>query len=100
MKIKDLKKILKKNILLQGILENTRQRGNSTWILEAAIKNPNCIIVTYNNSAKHELECKYDELIYKQGIVNKTKPKFVTLNYNFKNEEKLPIIFDCSALFI
>ena len=101
MNIRDLLKILKKNVRLQEILEDTRQRGNSTWIIEAAIKNPNCIVVAYNNNTKRELECKYNELINKQGIINKTKPKFVTLKYDFKNEvEKLPVIFDCSALFI
>lgn len=33
---------------VEEIVLRTRRRGNTNWILQQAIKNPNCIIISKN----------------------------------------------------
>jgi hypothetical protein len=90
---------------LEEIIITTRRSGNTTWIVESAVENPNCIIVSRNMQQAKRLEKKYKDLIKKKSWYKKTiwklfgrkKPKFVSLNYDFSIDD-VPVIFDSGAL--
>lgn len=91
---------------VKEIVIKARQTGSTTWILKAAINNPNCIIVTGDIFTAKELKDHYFKLINKQNwlkrlwrkIFNRKHPVFCSVDYNrFDNADK-PIIFDNSSL--
>lgn len=73
---------------IQEIVYSTRRTGNTSWILNAAIKSPNCIIVSRNMQQSKDLKRNYDKLLLKlwwgeklwRKFLNKGYPKFYTLN--------------------
>jgi hypothetical protein len=88
---------------IQEIVQSTRRTGNTTWILTAAITQPNCIIVARNDQHANELKKAYNELILKQpwyrklkwAILGRIEPKFMTLNNKSALAGyKIPVIFD------
>ena len=81
-----------------------RCTGNTSWILKAALNNPECIIVVGTTGELHALNSEYEKLInnspwYKKIYWNLTKrsyPKFTTVD-NVIPGGKLPLIFDNSC---
>ena len=83
------------------IVYKTRRTGNTTWILKAAIKQPNCVIVVKNMQQVKHLQKNYYQLLSKSTWYQKLywkwfgrkHPKFMTINSSFEGLG-LPIIFD------
>ena len=81
-----------------------RCTGNTSWILKAALNNPECIIVVGNSAALRELSSEYEKLInnspwYKKiywKLTKRSYPKFTTVD-NVIPGAKLPLIFDNSC---
>ena len=48
-----------------------RCTGNSSWILKAALNNPECIIVVGNSAALRELSREYEKTDQQQSMVQK-----------------------------
>jgi len=92
------------NDTLQEILYRTRATGNTTWILQAAIKNPNCMIVSKDKKQSRWLEQKYHNLLSEKGyfkrlywrVFGRKHPKFVDVNNDFRGWG-MPVIFDNGA---
>lgn len=90
------------------ICEHNRQCGSTTWILKAAVNNPNCIIIGYNDEYCEELKLKYFDLLRKENFFKRLKwkifgrkhPKFLSVNKKNIRGYRLPIIFDNSALYL
>jgi hypothetical protein len=95
-----------KKFKLVDIVENHRQNGNSTWLVKAAIENPECIILVHDANCAKELESHYYYLLDKAGFFKKLKwkllgrkhPKFLSKNANLDGYN-LPIILDNSAVY-
>jgi len=95
----------KKMTRLQEIIITTRAIGSTTWILQSAIKRPNCIIVSKNMQQAKHLEQAYKSLLSKSAWYKKLwwkcfgrkNPKFVSLDFRFECY-CLPVIFDNGAL--
>jgi len=87
------------------IVHRTRNTGNTTWILKAAIKQPNCIIVSKSKRDAEYLEWKYFQILSKSAWYKKLwwkwfgrkHPKFLSLYNDFRGLG-LPVIFDNGAL--
>ena len=83
----------------------SRQSGNTTWLLKAAINNPNCIIIAKNGRGAKELQNRYYSLLNEESwlkriwwkLFGRKHPSFRTIDYSF-NGLKKPIIFDNSSL--
>ena len=92
--MKNLKKIV-------DVVEEHRQCGNTTWILNSAIDNPNCIILGYNTKYVTEIKNKYYFLLKERGISKKGRkhPIFVSKNADLSKYDKLPIVLDNSAVY-
>ena len=92
--------------ILEKIIRDTRGTGNTTWILQAAIENPNCFIVARNAIEASTIKDMYKKLLLKSAWYRKLwwklrgrkHPKFVSLHYDFRGNS-LPVIFDNGALF-
>lgn len=90
---------------IKDIVVSNRQKGNTTWILKSAMKNPNCIIVTSNKTNSYELKSMYfaflkAQPLYKKIIrrlIGKKNPIFKSIDDDLRGYN-LPIIFDNSAL--
>ena len=90
---------------LEEIIRRTRATGNTTWILQSAVDNPNCIIISKNMQQAKQLEKAYFLLVekspwYKKLIwkfFGRVNPKFVSLDFRFEGS-RLPIVFDNEAL--
>lgn len=86
---------------IEEIVRTTRRTGNTTWILQSAIKTPNCIIVSKDMQQAKFLEQTYKILLSKSvwykrlwwKLFGRENPKFVTLGFRFEGRNK-PIIFD------
>ena len=91
--------------IIRNIIATTRRTGNTTWILQSAIKKPNCIIVSKTEEQAKQLERSYKALLMKSAWYKKLwwkwsgrkNPKFVSINYRFQGNA-LPVIFDNVAL--
>lgn len=91
--------------------------GQTTWLLEAALNNPNCILVFANSSSKDHAMRQYKKLkleawdrlpFYKKWFLQKDKwinqkvtPIFMTIGQSITGHRR-PIFFDssCFPLFI
>lgn len=81
-----------------------RNTGNTSWILKAALNNPECIIVVGTNSELSLLVSEYKKLInnspwYKKiywKLTKRSYPTFTTVD-NVIPGGKLPLIFDNSC---
>ncbi len=90
---------------LQEIVCQTRRTGNTTWILKAAIKNPECAIVSKNMSQAKHLEHQYIKMLFNMWWgqrlwwkwFGRKHPKFLSRHCDF-NGLRLPVIFDNGAL--
>ncbi len=93
-----MKKKIKKIV---DVVEENRQCGNTTWILNAAIDNPNCIILGYNANFVSEIKNKYFFLLKERGILKRGRkhPIFVSKNADLSKYDKLTIILDNSAVY-
>ncbi len=100
----------KKTIDLMALMEEHRQNGNTTWILNAAIDNPKCIILGYNTKSVNGIRESYYCLLSKAGLLRKRKQKKLSENNKYpiflsKNSDlsiynkSIPIILDNSAVF-
>lgn len=91
---------------INDIITYNRQKGNSTWIVKSAIKNPNCVIVAHDSACAYDLKCLYYSLLKKQPFYKKiiwklfgrSHPRFMSIENDFRGIN-LPVIFDNSALF-
>lgn len=83
-----------------NVVEEHRQCGNTTWLANAAIDNPKCIIVCYNTNIANEIKNKYFSLLKERGISRRRKhPIFVSKNVDLNKYGNLPIILDNSAVY-
>jgi hypothetical protein len=90
---------------LKEIVYRTRQTGNTTWILKAAIKMPECVIVSKNMQQAKGLENEYRKMLLNESwwrklywkYFGKKHPKFLSVSSRFEGM-RLPIIFDNGAL--
>lgn len=98
------------NADLKTLLEYHRGNGNITWILNAAIDNPKCIILGYDKNSVIELKHKYKYLLSKLNSIRKSQQKLLSENNKYpiflsKNsdlscyDKNIPIILDNSAIF-
>lgn len=86
------------------ILSLTRRSGSTTWILKAAIRNPECIIVCRSIEHAWFFKKQYVELLDKQPFYlriwwwffGRKFPEFVPFNIFTKISfrKKMPVIFD------
>lgn len=92
------------------IIASTRRSGNTTWILKAAIDNPNCIIVCRDaNQANYQAKL-YNKMILNQPwykklwwkIVGREEPVFASVSdtdaFRYASREMRAVIFDNSAI--
>jgi len=79
------------NTDIQRMLEITRQRGNTRWILESAIKNPNIIIVSRDTKHRVQLHKDYLMLFEKNLLIEEAiKPWYKKVwNYFFPKKSKV-----------
>lgn len=95
---------------LKTLLEEHRQNGNTTWILNAAIDNPKYIILGYSKNSVIELKHKYEYLLSELNSIRKSQQKLLSENNKYpiflsKNsdlscyDKNIPIILDNSAIF-
>lgn len=92
---------------IEQIIRGTRGSGNTTWILMAAIENPRCVIVSKTMQQSKSLRRMYNILLDAQPwhkkllwkFFGKTYPRFVSINYDF-SENNLPVIFDNASLIL
>lgn len=90
---------------LQEIVYQTRRTGSTTWILKAAIKNPECVIVSKNMQQAKQLEHQYRKMLLNVWwgqklwwkLFGQKHPNFLSLSSEFRGF-RLPIIFDNGAL--
>ncbi len=73
---------------IQDTIWNYRRKFSTTFILKAAINNPNVIIVFRNKEEAKREEAHYYHLISKLNFINKVKFKKINWKF-FKN----PIIY-------
>ena len=86
---------------IKEIVYKTIATGNTTWILKAAIKQPNFVIISKNMQQAKNLERNYFYLLSKCVWYQKLywkwfgrkHPKFMTIDSRFEGLG-LPIIFD------
>lgn len=81
-------------------LSNThRQSGNTTWILEAAVNNPSCVIVVGNAMQKNQMEKQLNKMIKPDWVKDPDKvyPLVVYLGEDMSGHNR-PLIFDNSVL--
>lgn len=90
---------------VENIVHQTRGTGNTTWLLKAAINDPDCIIIARNGENKNDLYDHYHWLLGKERwyrrlwwrVFGRKHPEFRTLRYSF-NGVREPVIFDNSSL--
>ncbi len=86
---------------IREIVYETRRTGNTSWILQSAIRNPNCIIVGKDLKQAHHLREEFIRMMIKSPWYKKLwwkifgykEPLFVPISYTFRGEN-IPIIFD------
>jgi len=93
---------------LKTMLRSSRQQGSTTYLLEAAIENPNVTIVVANNAQAKLLEQQYkkkiEDLSWWKKILRKIEkknshPHFVSLrNYRELDYSKRPVVVDLHAV--
>jgi len=89
-----------KKVKLVDILEQHRQCGSTTWLVNAAIDNPNCIILCHDRNNVNEIKDKYFSLLKERGISRRRKhPIFASKNADLTKYGKLPIILDNGAVY-
>ncbi|GEM58405.1 hypothetical protein B0A78_03390 [Flavobacterium columnare NBRC 100251 = ATCC 23463] len=92
--------------IINEIILKTRGTGNTSWILQSAIENPECVIVSKNISESVYLKKAYRYLLSKSPwyrkiwwkCIGRKHPLFVSIYANFDNC-KCPVIFDNGALY-
>jgi len=90
---------MRKKCLIE-IVEEHRGCGNTTWIANAAIDNPKCIILCQDTKNANEIKSKYFSLLKERNLSRRRKhPIFASKNANLSKYGKLPIILDNSAIF-
>jgi hypothetical protein len=88
-----------------SIVLQTRNTGNTSWILKAAINSPNCTIVAKTAQQAKHLQNEYFYLLSREPwykhlywtIVGRINLNFMCINSDFSNQHT-PVIFDNSAL--
>lgn len=108
------------NTDINKMIDVTRMRGNTTWILESAIKNPNIIIIARNAKHKEELYKKLQKIVQNNLLIEqskkpwykkaweyffpkKTKVKYPSIacihDYDKLRGIETPIVFDLYSIF-
>lgn len=86
------------NTDIEKMIDVTRMRGNTRWILESAIKNPNIIIIARNAKHKEQLHKMYLKLIEKNLLIEEAiKPCYKKAwEYFFPKKSKVKhALFAC-----
>jgi len=99
-----------KTFELRNIIRGVRQQGSTTYLLDAAINDPNVTIIVANQTQAKQLEAQYEERLNKLSFVKKIirkisgkdliKPKFLSVR-NSKElvaGKKNPVIIDLYAV--
>ncbi len=98
----------KKTVDLETMLKGSRQMGSTTYLLNAAIKNPNVTIVVANSNQAKMLEQQYEKMLedlsWWKKILRKIEtknryPYFISLrNYSGQGHSKRPVVIDLYAI--
>lgn len=86
---------------IKRVINEVVRTGSTTWILKAAIENPNCVIISKNYEQSTVLRKEYFKMIlnspwYKKLYwrwINKKHPKFIPISCDFHGI-RMPIVFD------
>lgn len=89
---------------LRYIADATKRQGQTTWILKAAIAQPNCAIVSKTTQQARYLKKEYERLISKSSwhkklywkMFGRKQPLFLTVDCAFYGTRR-PVIFDNST---
>jgi hypothetical protein len=99
-----------KTFELRNIIRSVRQQGSTTYLLDAAINNPNVTIIVANQSQAKEMEAQYQQRLKKLSFVKKmirkifrldsSKPKFVPVrnSKDLMSGARTPVIIDLYAI--
>ena len=97
-----------RTIELKTILRSTRQRGSTTYLLDAAINNPNVTIIVANHSQAKQLEEQYkkrlEELSWWKKALRKIskagEPNFISMKSyrELDHSKKTPVVIDLHAV--
>lgn len=97
-----------RTIELKTILRSTRQRGSTTYLLDAAINNPNVTIIVANQTQAKQLEEQYKEKVnslpwWKKALRKISKsgePNFVSMKSyrELDHAKKTPVMIDLHAV--
>ena len=79
---------------IHEVVAHTRQQGNTTWLLKAALKNPDCIIVVGNHMHRKELLKRLYKMTEGKQVA---LPEIMTKYQSFHGLNK-PVIFDIASL--
>jgi type II secretory pathway component GspD/PulD (secretin) len=97
-----------KTFELRNIIRSVRQQGSTTYLLDAAINNPNVTIIVANQTQAKEMEEQYRErlqnLSWWKKIIrifkSNSKPKFVPVRNGkeLMSGNRTPVIIDLYAI--
>jgi hypothetical protein len=97
-----------KTFELRNIIRSVRQQGSTTYLLDAAINNPNVTIIVANQTQAKEMEEQYRErlknLSWWQKLIrifkSNSKPKFVPVRNGkeLMSGNRTPVIIDLYAI--
>lgn len=93
-----------KSVELRNAIRSVRQQGSTTYLLDAAINNPNVTIITANQGQAKQLEEQYKHRVAKLPFWKKLfrksgTPKFVSVrNFDQLAGTKTPVIIDLYAV--
>ena len=100
-----------KTFELRNIIRSVRQQGNTAYLLDAAINNPNVTIIVANQAQAKEMEDQYRErlqnLSWWKKIIrifksnSNSKPKFVPVRNGkelMSGNSRTPVIIDLYAI--
>ena len=85
---------------IKEIVQDTRNNDNTTWLLRAARRDPNCVIVVADHQQRQHL-CNtyysmlpwYRKLRFVQWLLPIRFPKFLLITQSFKGI-RTPLVFD------
>lgn len=93
------------SIAEQIAIEN-RRTGSTTWILKAAVNDPNCTIVCKSADYSYDLEREYKKMLSKSNwllrlkwkLFGRNHPQFISAYSAKTYYVSSPLIFDNSSL--
>lgn len=97
-----------KTFELRNIIRSVRQQGSTTYLLDAAINNPNVTIIVANQAHAKEMEAQYQERLKNlpwwkklmRILTSDAKPRFVPVRNGkeLMSGNRTPVIIDLYAI--